>query len=670
MSELSTLRISLDDGEFLIDLRKVKESLKDTSESGTKGFSKLGKGIEGAKGAAKALGGTLKKVVGTVGALGGAFSAMEGTKKAIELDATYRRLAFSISVATKEQTTAADVQRDVTQAAGNTTRTSEEMAEAFREVFGATKDLQFARDVLETIGRTATASGAEVATVAELAQKMQRKFSVSAAEMEQAMTQVFEQAQQGGPSFEQMSEVMDEVGAALIGAGLDGKKGLDFMLGALNATDGQMASLGAQVSGLKNLMVKLGDPNAVKAIGEAAGLSSKELFNEKDVLSRLKRIMSQGQKGLDALRVTLAGPEERDALRILFTDPFEKALQKAQASGLRGRDAIERSMRVLEGQIDQFGKGTLTVAQMQEQAAKEAQSPTANFRQAMESLTQAMAQPEIIAGINDLSKHLPDLAKAFGNVMSFAARNPILAGALGIGGRVGAGFFAGAAREAGKELVAKFGDQAKKAAVDFAGSASKELVKAAGGPFGKVAGVAIAGAVALAVKEEIDKAFNESGKQQREEVLAAVAGGPPRSEKERQAQLKRARSALSELEKGSGFFDTIMGGLTGTREQQVNQDINRMIMLDERIAKLEGMGPIGTDAGGSESLVVAAPAAKAPSKVGLDSQAPHLIAKAIANELKGTTLSVAMSTHGGVPAQAIGGRGPRMMPAVQQGGGL
>src|SRR5690606_959862 len=103
--------------------------------------------------------------------------------------------------ATGKLTEAADVQELIERAAAKTARTSAEMRDAFAAVFGATKDLAYTRDMLESIGTTAKATGESVDDIANITHALQRKFGLDAGRAREALAQIFEQAQQGGPSI-------------------------------------------------------------------------------------------------------------------------------------------------------------------------------------------------------------------------------------------------------------------------------------------------------------------------------------------------------------------------------------------------------------------------------------------------------------------------------------
>lgn len=666
-TEEQVLRLALDSGDFIGSLRKVSQQSEKAGKKGAKDFKIMAKGMEAAKKQAAGLGDKLKSGIALVGSLGAAMVGLDRVKGVVNLDAQYRKLAFSIRVATKQAHTSADVQKVVNEAAAATSRTSEEMAAAFGEVFGATKDLEFTKKVMNDIGAAANGTHEEVATVAEITQKMSRKFKVSAEDMKDALAQVAEGANQGGPNFQQMSETMDAMGATMIAAGLKGKKGLGFMIGALNATTEEMEGLGAQVSGIKAIIQKLGDPGALKTIAEKAGLSGKQLVDEKDALKRIQMVIKKGKKGMDALKATFVGPEERDALRILFTDPFDKALQRAKSSGLKGKDAIEAAGKFAEEGMKKFGQASFDGAALQAEADKEMKSPQASMRRAMETLTTSFAQPEIIGAIDDLAENMPALAKMFGNVVSFGAKNPILAGALGLGGHLGSGFFVGAAKQAGSALTKSFTKSIADKGLEFGQSAAKSLVKFGGSRMGKAMGAVAAVAVAWEMKKEIDRLLGKQVKESKEDFAVATQG-KPKTLKQAQAQKAAAEVAIQRNSELS-FGGSLLEQATGMSEHQENirtmsRNTARRSLASADAAIAAFKNPVVTEPGPAS----AAPSARSGGG-GSSGLSERLVASEMTNALAGVTLTVRMDTHG-VPVTNVGGSGPRSLPPTMQGGGI
>jgi len=672
----ASIKLTLDDGQFASKVRKAGDQVQQIGKKGSRAMKVFGAGIDRVKTQMGSLGGGMRKVIGLAAGFAGAFSAASALKGAVALDARMETLAFRVQTATGELTKAADISDLVGRSAALTARNSDEMAGAFETVFGATKDLEFTKKVMADIGTTATATGEEVADVAVIAQQMSRKFNLSAEQTKNAMAQVFEGAQQGGPSFKDLAGVIDVMGANLIQAGLDGKQGLDFLIGSLNQTDKEMGGLGKQVKGIQQLLVNLGTDTEIRKLSKSLKIDPKTLFNEKDALSRLRVILSQGQKGLDALQANFVGPEEQKALRILFTDPFEKALQRAKAGGLKGKEATEQALRALDGSIASFGKTTLTAADLQKRAAERATEPAARLRVAQEKLTQAFSQPEIIEAVDALAEALPQIASLFGNFVKFAAQNPVLAGTLGIGGIAAKAFVTGMMQS----IITAHAMGGNKAAAGITGAMAKggagmaSKLLAAAPIFAAIAAAGIAGKMA------IDSAVEEKGSATGG-LAAATAKAASRS-----GSIARQEKQADELQKAIKRKKAGQGGFMNALFQSDDDEQREQLQIREaeedlkfkraHIAKLKASKAAG---GGEvklgEETITAAPSGK-PTKVEFADQTPRLIAKAIANELGGMSLRATLDTTssagfvGNANIGPGGSRGPSRLPTSSMGGGV
>jgi hypothetical protein len=675
----AAIKLTLDGAQFSVSIKKIGDAVDATAAKGKKSMSSFAAGITAARRGMNDLGGAAKRTLGMAASLGGAFSVGTAIKGAVELQSTYSGLAFGIQTATGQMVKSSEVQKLVEQSAAKTTRTSEEMAAAFGAIFQATGDLDFSRDVLDSIGTAATATGEEVSTLGTVADQLHTKFGVAASGMQGAFAKVFELSKKGGPKFSEFADVMSNVGAELLAAGLDGERGLNFMLGALVQTDDKMKSLPAQVKGLKAVLRGLGNESELKGIAKSLAIDPKVFLNEPDAIARVRKILSMGSKGVAALEGSMKEGEEKQALKILFTDPFEKALLEAQASGLKGQAAVDKALLVLDGQLGQFGKASLGAAGLQEEANRRAEEPQAKLRQALNNLNTAFSQPEILGAINDLAKHLPALATIFGRFVTFAAKNPLLSATLGLGGKIGTDFLGGAARSI---LDAHLkGASATQAGIAAGGSKLGSVLGVAGKAFG------IAAAAALAYKvgtEAIDNGFKEEDDAM-ERVRKATSASAPKNAKERDAQIAELEASMKGTEDvGGGFFngaarfgagaaDWITGGTGDDVPDARKPAAEARARAQARIDELSGTR-FGATTVDSPAAVAAAGAGKATA-VQLDRAAPGMIASALQTGLSGTVLTVRLANPGeiglGRASPGPGGsRGPKSLPPAAPGGGV
>jgi hypothetical protein len=413
--------------------------------------------------------------------------------------------------------------------------------------------------------------------------------------------------------------------------------------------------------------------------------------------------------------------EEKETMEILFTKPFEKALSEAQLAGLKGKSAIDRALQMFDARIGDFGKATMTGAEMLDEAKRARETPEAQLTQAINRLNTAFAQPAIIQGINDLAKHLPKLADIVGKVVSFAAEHPIIAGAAGIGGKVAADAMGSFASNAiGGWLSGKVGGGKGKGAGGIAGAAvgavsgilrhqqfsgltpgmlgddawddsflphelkqagiGKKLGKGfMGGGAMASAGKAlpIVGAIATAglmMGEQIGNAYDSEAavmKELQDATAAGMGGGSLEQKRAALDRLKSARGAAKSADIGGGAMDWFARTVTGvdTRQQAADQ----MKLAAEAMARL--VADINGAAGGSApGRTVTVPETNIIGRVKIDSETARMMANATATALGGKVLSFRLANPrdigiGTVTVTGPGGsRGPMKPDPLRPGG--
>lgn len=443
----ASIKLTLDDGQFVAGMGKAGDAAVKSAQRSERAMQVFGAGVQKATANVRTLGSTARSSLGLVSGLLGGLTFGSALKGAVELDSKFKQLAFRVSIANKEQVKASAIQKIVEQAAIKTGRRTAEMADVFGELFQATGDSKFTADMLDTIGVAATATGADMQTLTAIADQMHTKFGVAAEDMADLFATLLS-FEQGGNSMGEVADVVGRVGAELLNAGFKGKRGLDFMIGALAATEDLAGGLQSQVKGIKQVLLSLGDQNQIKALAKNLHIDPKKLLNEKDLIARLKRVLGMGQKGIDALKGSMTEAEEQKALKLIFLDPFEAALKRAQDAGLKGKAATDKALADLEAHIERFGKANLTGADMVTEANKRRNDPERRLTAALDVLQRSFGDPKIIDAIEELSKYLPQIAEAFGKFAKFVVKNPVLAGTLGVGAHAGSGFLQGVLSEA------------------------------------------------------------------------------------------------------------------------------------------------------------------------------------------------------------------------------
>lgn len=711
----AAIRLTLDDGQFVAGMGKAGDAAVKSAQRSERAIKVFGAGVEKATSSVKSLGSTAQSALGMVSGLLGGLTVGSALKGAVELDSKFKQLAFRVSIATREQVKHTDLLKMAEAAAAKTGRRTVEMGDAYDQLFTATGDKEFAQSMLFKIGEAATATGQEISTLTSLADQMHTKFGVAADDMGDVFAQVFEAAQMGGPSFQEFADVASNMGAELLNAGFDGRRGLDFMLGALVKTDDAMGNLQKQVKGIKQILLSLGDTKQITAIAKALHIDPKKLLNEKDLMGRMKRILGLGKKGLDAIKASMTEAEEQKALKILFTDPFEAALKDANESGLKGKAAIDAALVVLDEQINAFGKSAITGSHFQDEANKRREDPERRLTAALDRLQMAFGDPKIIAAIDELSKHLPKIADAFGKFAKFVVQNPILSATLGVGAKAGSGFLQGAIGEAITEAFTGGGRRGGGAGAgggiggrgslierhhQFLGEGISEaqMIENSIEQGGVKAGSAIStamklGAVAAAAawvyelgKEAMDSATQGSVEANRNSAVvlgqtASMRGGLEKQKAD--AEALRAAIAQQRAESG-GFFKTFFGAMVHGAGAQVDEMGNPTGVIDAAASGApDWQGTLDRQTADLEQQLKEKEAliAKLESEQGapgapgaaVDGKA---VGKAVADTLKQgqpLTVHVANMPQGGVPAGKAGpggSRGPKRPAAQASGSGL
>jgi hypothetical protein len=705
MAHEAAVRLTLDGSQFMVGIKRTGDEVDKVAKKGKKGFDLFGAGANAARTSIGNLGSAIKNTLALAGSLGGAFTVGTALKGAVQLQRSYRQIAFGVRDANGRMLEAADVQKQVERSAANTGQANADMATSFRDLIDATGDLEFARGALDAIGHTSMATGAELGTLVTLADQLHTKFGIAANGMADAFAQVFDNSKKGGPKLEEFADVMSGVGAELLAAGLDGQQGLNFMLGALVQTDDRLKSLPKQVAGLKAVLRGLGDTSELTKLAGKLGLDSKKLINEPDAIARLKRIFGTGQKGMDALLGSMNEGEEKETMKILFTDPFQKALSDAQKSGLKGKAAIDRALQVFDKQIGEFGKANLTAADMLKRAEAERQTPEAQLTAALNRLQVAFSQPAIIGAINDLAKNLPKLAEVIAQVAGFAASHPIAATIMGIGGKVAldaaagaasaaAGawlkglFGAGAAAAGGAATAGAAGAAGAGAAGVAAGGAATGLVAAAGAVVLPATIIAAVSAAVIGIgREVIGNAYETEGAVMKELAEATAAGFGGGSKEAQQAALDRlskaydaVHSGLAEGDIGGGAVDRLARSPLGELIGGGGPD-SRVVAADQMKLAAEAMGKLvaslrGEGSGGSPtSSPIVLPETTIVGRVKVDPEGSRMIGVATATALGGRVLDVRIMNAGELGigranAGPGGSRGPMVAGTPRAGGGV
>jgi len=219
----ANIKVKLSSGAFTAELKKNERKVKQSAKRMGKSMGKeLDTGFARGQKALRNMGKSMGRMIKQAGTLGAAFATAALVKDSVEIHKSFQDISFLVSKLPGQAMKWQEVQDLVTNAANKTTRTTKEMASAFRQVYVATGDLDYAKESLEMIGRAATASGAPIEQIAQVSEMVRRKWKVTGQAADEMLTAFIAKADKGGLSLDQLSTRLDAVAGEAAEMGLDG----------------------------------------------------------------------------------------------------------------------------------------------------------------------------------------------------------------------------------------------------------------------------------------------------------------------------------------------------------------------------------------------------------------------------------------------------------------
>ena len=496
--------------------------------------------------------------------LGGALAGGALIKSAVEMQALYRDIEFSLSKIPGHAMSLLEIQKMIEVAADKSGQGTEKLANAFHSIFQATGNAEFGASAVEAIGVAATASGEEIDSLAGAAQLMQRKFGISSSEIEAGLTSFLQLTGSGGKSLDELTGRFAVMAGEAAAAGMTGVSGLQQLLGLLVNLD--------------------------STIGEKADPGLKMMFQTmKSGSAMMKRLSKEsGMKfdadttGLEKIRSLLTTKKGRAAAELVFTadarqvfdtlaKPFDEAMGEAKEKGLNKAEALDAALAAFDKNIKDSSKVTMTYSDVQKKAADRMKDdPSVHLRRALDKVQRALAQPKMIGAINSLVGNLPVLAEKIADLVDWIVSNPWEAAAVAGGLKVGGSFLGGALPAGGKAVA---GSISKKLA-----KSNSELAKKAGAAAKNVGGLATAAAgvvgalgAGVAAGTALNEFVFEPQNQQYSDQINAALGfsskgaGGIEGKKKRLAQGRKLMESLSSptaylnTENVAGGFLAVLG---------------------------------------------------------------------------------------------------------------
>ena len=513
-------------------LAKEVEGIGHAGEKAEKKLSpmlgSLKKGAGAAKDSLVELGSSLKSTLASAATLGGALSFGAGAHAGMELVSVYKDLAFQISTGTGKAVAWQAVQQDIEAAAGRWKQSNEKVAASYRALFDETGDLDFTKKAVDAVSMAVTASGKSFESLASIAGTLNEQFGIMGDEMGGALASVLELGSKGGATVEDLGAKLGVVGASAKQMGLEGRAGLQQVLGMLNVGDNVTGSFKKNLLAVTGLMEAFGNADKLKSIEKDLGirLTDKSGGARKDALDKI--LAKTGGK-----EETLSKVFQGDTLKLVsnFGKTFQKTFSETEGTA---KVKTAAALAAFHKALDAAGKTSLTAAQLEAEAKKRAaEDPARAMDDAMDKFKAAFTKPEMIASMEKLAQLLPRVASGAAKLVQMVANHPLLAGAGFIGAKAGGSFVASIAGDAIKGIGKSIGK-------DIAASAAKDGAWAvAGQGIGAAAAIAVAGAVAYELgKAAIDSVYGDKAKDQGDLAtgVASAAAAAGSGNKERMFQ--------------------------------------------------------------------------------------------------------------------------------------
>lgn len=416
----ATLKLTLKADGFRKGLTDAeKAAAKSGAEMGkglSKGLSDAGKaGLDALKGSLS----SLKSAVMGIAGIGGGLALADMAKRAIDGARQFRDLAFRIKAGTGEMQNWRDLQADAQRTALKFGHSTEEVGKSISDLYAAVGDTQFAKDASKIVAEFATGAHEPLETMTSLAGGLNEKFGITAKELPDVLASVVSLGNKGGVSVGDLADKIGIIGANARGAGLSGKKGFELLVGMLNIADNATGTLKKGIAGVTGIIEgitneTIKDP-LQKTLGFDLAKAKKEGLAFDDILGRI--IEKSGGK-----HEKLAGVFSGDALKVVteLAKTYDAAFASTQGSTKEKKTA---AWQAYEAAIAEASKSAIDVKAIQEEAAKEMETPEKKIATALEKLAQTFTNEKFTAAFEQLGDFIP-------KVIEQITKHPILTGAL------------------------------------------------------------------------------------------------------------------------------------------------------------------------------------------------------------------------------------------------
>lgn len=467
----------------------------------TKGFSKGARNakreLKGIRGAAKMAGGRVAELggkaldrIGQVGMAAAGVGLAKAMKDLTELESRMTRVALT---ARQDVSEVDALNQKLLELSGmRTGQITADLLTGVEELIALDVpwDEVLGTRLLEDLGRTATATGADMGDLARMAYTLRNAYGLTAEEVGRAMEQMAFAGKRGGFLFDAQAAALPEIAASMAMLGQTGDKGLVRTAAMMQIVRREAGSSAEAATNLTNALQYLASPD----FNRRAAKEGFDVFDEQGRMRDLFLILD------DIVRVTEKGANT-DAMGRMFGDKQARL----------GMLALSRNYEDLKGLIDEVQGSTGVIdadfAAISETTAQQIK----NLRAELERLANVTLAPQVeqlgqmVEHLNENPQKLQDLLKVAGALIGVGVMRKPAAGAWKFGKGLSKAWKAGrvaAPAAGGARQLSLFGGQkvAGRAAMFGGSKLATRLAMmggtsvAASGP-GEIAAAILAGGV-------------------------------------------------------------------------------------------------------------------------------------------------------------------------------
>lgn len=415
----ATLKLTLKSDGF-------KAGLSDAEAAAKKAGSNIGKGLSSAmsdagKAGLDALKGSLmnlKSAVAGIAGIAGGFGIVEFARRAIAGEAAFKKLAFQIRAGTGEMLNWRDMQREAQATALKFGHSTEEVGKSISDLYAAVGDTKFAREASKVVAEFATGAHEPLEVMTNLAGGLNEKFGVTAKELPDVLATVVSLGNKGGVSVADLADKIGIIGANARMAGLDGAKGFGTMVSWLNIADNATGTLKKGIAGVSGII----DSFATGAIDKPLKTMGIDVPAMRKAGADFNQIIGKVFEKTGGKEGALAKIFSGDQLKVIseMGRTYAQAFDETEGNV---KTKTKAALEAFENALQEAGKSQLDAKAIQEEAAREMETPEKKIATAMEKLAQTFTDEKFMSAFKELADFIP-------KVVEQMMKHPLLTGAL------------------------------------------------------------------------------------------------------------------------------------------------------------------------------------------------------------------------------------------------